>query len=127
LIIIFQPSFKTFHIIIYINMISYSKYKLLKEDAAPSPSPGGPPTGGPGGPTGGPGGGPPTGGPSEPMPPPGFGGGGGMSMAGGMGGPGGGPEMGGGSVGSAADLKPSGLKSSNVWDVLEKLIKDNQK
>jgi hypothetical protein len=60
------------------------------------------------------------------MPPPGFGGGG-MSMSGiGGGGPPG-PDMGGGSVGSASDLKPSGLKSSNVWDVLEKLIEDDQK
>jgi hypothetical protein len=58
------------------------------------------------------------------MPPPGFGGGGFSPSMGGpdMGGMGG---MGGPSAG-ASDLKPSGLKSSNVWDVLEKLIKDQK-
>jgi hypothetical protein len=52
------------------------------------------------------------------MPPPGFGGGG-LSPS--MGGPdlGG---MGGPSAGSS-DLKPSGLKSSNVWSELEEYVK----
>jgi hypothetical protein len=42
----------------------------------------------------------------------------------------GGPDMGMGGMGGpsagASDLKPSGLKSSNVWYVLEKLIKDQK-
>ena len=100
-------------------MISYSEYKLLKEDTPPA---GAPPTGpgGSGGPP--PAGAPPALGGSDPMPPPGFGGGISPSM--------GGPDIGGmggmGGPSGAADLKPSGLKSSNVWDVLEKLIKDQK-
>jgi hypothetical protein len=54
------------------------------------------------------------------MPPPGFGGGGLSPSMGGpdMGGLGG---MGGPSAG-ASDLKPSGLKSSNVWSKLEEYV-----
>ena len=67
-------------------MISYSKYKLLKEESppggAPSPPAGAPPGGAP------PVGAPPVGG-SDPMPPPGFGGGGGLSPSMGA------PDMGG--------------------------------
>jgi len=100
-------------------MISYSEYKLLKEDTPPA----GAPPAAAGSPSGPPSGAPLGIGGSDPMPPPGFGGGGGLSPS--MGGPDiGGMGMGGPS--GASDLKPSGLKSSNVWDVLEKLIKDQK-
>lgn len=102
-------------------MISYLEYKLLKEaDAVPA---GGPPVGAPTS------GAPASGG--DLSPPPGFSGGPPMSpdMGGGLGGMGGGPSfdfggLGGSSSPNAANLKPSGLKSSNVWDVLEKIIQD---
>ena len=96
-------------------MISYSEYKLLKEDAPPGAPPAVPGPAGAGAP---PAGAPPAGG-SDPMPPPGFGSGGGLPASMGapdMGGLGGGPSAG------ASNLKPSGLKSSNVWSELEEYV-----
>lgn len=103
-------------------MISYSKYKLFKEVENPVAAPGtSPPT--PGSPSS----------PSTPDlgslgAPPGFSGGPPMPGIGG-GGPSfdaglGGPPMGGG---GPTDLKPVGLKSSNVWDVLEKILDGSSK
>ena len=103
-------------------MISYSKYKLLRE--AESPTPASPPATGPIASAPAPPTSPDT---SLGAPPPGFGG----PPMGGLGG--GGPSFdmgglgGGAPTGSASDLKPSGLKSSNVWDVLEKLVSNSSK
>lgn len=107
-------------------MISYSKYKLLKEADAPVPAPPGgapPPAADIGSPPSGPGpdiGGPPPGFSGGP-PMGGMGGGSPPSMdLGGMGG------MGmGGPTGSASGLKPEGIKSTNVWDVLEKILSNS--
>lgn len=100
-------------------MISYSDYKLLLKEAD-APGPAGAPPSGPSGPAGA--GAPP---PADlGGPPPGFSGGppigggasGGLPDMGALGG------MGAPPTGSAAGLKPSGLKSSNIWDVLEKIL-----
>jgi len=103
-------------------MISYSKYKLLKEADAVAP----PATGGAApvsaAPTGDLGSTPDLGGGG---PPPGFSGG---PPMGGIGGGPPGPSMDlGGGLGSpgatgAAGMKPQGLKSNNVWDVLERIL-----
>ena len=85
-------------------MKTFAQFLNLMEDIAPA---GGPPPGPPGGGGGG--------------PPPG-------PLGGGMGGPppmgGGPPPMGGGPPGGApgASQAPMQLKSTNVWDVLEKFL-----
>ena len=111
-------------------MISYSNYKLLKEADAPAASPpagGAPDLGATAG------GGTPPGmdlgaaGAAVGGPPPGFSGGPPMGGIGGGGPP---PDLGMGGppgTGSAAGLKPQGLKSSNVWDVLEEILNKSSK
>lgn len=90
-------------------MKTFGQFLNLIEDAAP-PAPAGPPGGGapPGGP-------PPMGGGPPPM-------GGGLP-------PGGPPGMpGGGAPGApGANQAPTKLKSTNVWDVLEKYLNGGQK
>lgn len=89
-------------------MKTFAQFLNLMEDALGAPPAGGPPPGGP------PGGGPPMGGP-PPM------GGGGPPM----GGP---PPMGGapGAPPGGAGQPPMKLKSTNVWDVLEKYLSGGQ-
>ena len=89
-------------------MISYSNYKLIKEAESPEGAP------------------PPAADAAAPAPAapdvPAAGGmpdmGGGMPSMGGM------PDTGGGmpQVGTGSGTKPEGIKSSNVWDVLEKYL-----
>jgi len=81
-------------------MISYSNYKLIKEADTPGSAPA------PASPAGS----APAGAPAASGGPP--------SMGGGM------PDMGGGmpQVGTGAGTKPEGIKSSNVWDTLEKYL-----
>lgn len=98
-------------------MISYKNFILKEADSAPSPS-GSPPAGAsadlaqsppPGGAPPGFSGGPPMG---MDM---------GMTSSGGMGGIGG---MG-GPTGSAGDLKAEPLKSTNIWDIFDEILKED--
>ena len=79
-------------------MISYSNYKLIREAGESPATPAAPPGGSPGG--------APPAGAAPPM-------GGGMP---GM------PDAGMPPAGTGTGTKPEGIKSSNVWDTLEKYL-----
>ena len=89
-------------------MISYSNYKLIREAGESPATPAAPPSGGS------PGGAPPAGA-APPM-------GGGMPDAGMGGRMPGMPDAGMPAAGSGTGTKPEGIKSSNVWDTLEKYL-----